>query len=679
MPELTGAMRLMAVVVDGDAYGSAERTMKLTAPLLVEASWPRFAAPGDSFRVPVKLFNTTAFPLRAELTLEMEGPVIVEGWRSRGGVLVEPGAPVLLKLDAKALGLGPVRARVLARAVTPEGEEVVARSMASLCVRPAGPIHSETRFLRARAGEVLEIASPEGFLPRTARTTLTIGGGPLVEVGPAVRALIGYPHGCIEQTTSRLYAMVYAPQLLSKDAVKNSDKDNAAGGAIGSPDRRRRLGDGMVEEMVEAGIDRLWSMQTPSGGLGYWPGASKPHPWGTAYASFFLLQAKQAGFRVPERFVKSLVEYLEASLSSNAALDVNTRALYLNVLAGFGRPQHGWMARLAETPHALDVAGRANLAAAWSHSGRADRVRDALPEGTLDLAAQASTGGRITSRLRQEAVLLLTLLDIDPAHAWVPVLAERVNGARTRRGYWGSTLENATALAALARYQATVPADAEFTGTVTLPGGGERTLSSSEPLTLEFTETGAPVCIRSTGRGVLHVSVATEGLSAARKIREYDRRIRVRRRWTDAGGRDVDPLALRVGDLVNVETTLSAPGLRWGETIHNVAIVDALAGGLEVENPRLATSTARARRGSSPCDHVEFLDDRVVVFTSISRKPRTFRYSLRAVAEGDYALPPVQASCMYDAGYASLNGAARVRVGPVANRPGLLELVEEAR
>ncbi|MHC4249451.1 MAG: alpha-2-macroglobulin family protein, partial [Planctomycetota bacterium] len=59
------------------------------------------------------------------------------------------------------------------------------------------------------------------------------------------------------------------------------------------------------------------------------------------------------------------------------------------------------------------------------------------------------------------------------------------------------------------------------------------------------------------------------------------------------------------------------------------------------------------------------LDDRVVVFTSISRQPRTFRYSLRAVAEGEYALPPVQASCMYDVSYASVNGSARVRVGPV--------------
>jgi hypothetical protein len=655
MPDLSGAMRIMAVVVDGDAYGSAERRTKLTAPLLVEASWPRFAAPGDAFRVPVKLFNNTNEPLRAELALETRGPIIVEGWRRRGGWVVEPGTPLLIKLDAKALGLGPVSARVHARAVTAGGEDVAASSAAELCVRPSGPLHSVTRFLRARAGEAMEVAPSEGFLPGAARTTLTIGAEPLVEVRPAVRALMGYPHGCIEQTTSRLYAMVYAPQLLAKD--------DTSGSSFRTSSRSRN-----VKLMVESGIGRLWSMQTPSGGLGYWPGATKPHTWGTGYASFFLLQAKTAGFRVPEGFVKSLVDYIETTLSSNAKLDANTRALYLHVLAGFGRPQHGWMARLAETPEALDIAGRANLAAAWSHSGRPDRARDALAENTLDLKTETSTGGRITSRVRQEAVLLLVLLDIEPDHAWVPILVDRLKRARSDRGYWGSTLENATALAALSRYQGSGSADADYTGTVALPDG-ERTFTSAAPVTVDFDQIGEPIKVTSTGRGTLHISVVTEGIASARKTREYDRRIRVRRRWTDADGRDVDPLALHVGDLVNVETTLSAPEFRRGRTIHNVAVVDALAGGLEVENPRLATSTGSARRGSSPCDHVEFLDDRVVVFTSISRSPRTFRYSLRVVAEGEYALPPVQASCMYDAGYASVNGAARVRVGPVAERP----------
>ncbi len=121
-----------------------------------------------------------------------------------------------------------------------------------------------------------------------------------------------------------------------------------------------------------------------------------------------------------------------------------------------------------------------------------------------------------------------------------------------------------------------------------------------------------------------------------------------------------------------------------------MAVVDALSGGMEVENPRLATSArpgaarhsvghrrgrTQAARGGSP-DHVEFLDDRVVVFTSVGREPRTFKYALRVIAEGEFALPPIQASCMYDADYASVHGAGRVQVSRYA--PGQSRETETA-
>jgi hypothetical protein len=98
-------------------------------------------------------------------------------------------------------------------------------------------------------------------------------------------------------------------------------------------------------------------------------------------------------------------------------------------------------------------------------------------------------------------------------------------------------------------------------------------------------------------------------------------------------------------------------------TIGNVAIVDALPGGFEVENPRLATSAAAAIPGTArEAGRVEFLDDRVVIFADVGSRPLSFSYALRVVASGRFALPPVQASCMYDPALASIHGAARVEV-----------------
>jgi uncharacterized protein YfaS (alpha-2-macroglobulin family) len=188
------------------------------------------------------------------------------------------------------------------------------------------------------------------------------------------------------------------------------------------------------------------------------------------------------------------------------------------------------------------------------------------------------------------------------------------------------------------------------------------------------------VDVASCGAGPIYIVITTEGLLRKGYSREYDRQLEVRRRWYARDGRRLDPGGrrlvpdgrrsggkLRVGDLILVELTLRTPG-RDSRPVQNIAVVDALPGGMEVEHPRLVTSARvpgpadRAGRGESRADRVEFLDDRVVLFATADGRKRTFRYALRVTTPGVFALPPVQASCMYDVRFASVHGAGRVRI-----------------
>jgi uncharacterized protein YfaS (alpha-2-macroglobulin family) len=642
IPDYTGRVRFMAVVVDRDYYGCAQASTTVSSPFLVETTVPRAAAPGDRFTVPVKVFNNTGSPTDVWISLESRGQVTLD---TAGEVRmrVDPDAPAVLWCALSAKGLGEATFAVTARGMTPAGgmEEVCISPR--LMVRPPSPPHVSVRAFNHTIGTDLRIDPPTGFLEGTATTTMSIGASPLVDVAPAVKALIAYPYGCVEQTSSRLYALVYAPHLL--------DKADAREGRRGGGRSRR------VTDMVNAGIDRLMSMQTPSGGIGYWPNATQPHMWGTAYASFLLLQARNAGYEIDKGFAKSLVEFMRTKLgpTGQSRLDANTRALYCHVLAGFGRPHHGWMARLTETADQLDMAGRANLAGAWHHAGRSDHVTDALPQDTIDLSTTLTTGGRITSQVRQEALLLLVLLEIDPAHAWIPTLVDRVRDAR-ENSCWGSTVENATALAALARYQATQDTDAHFAGTVSTPGGQATPVADDEPRTLSYAETGETVTLTAEGTGICRVTCVTEGIGDHGNTPQYDQGLKVRRRYTDRRGDEVDPTALRVGDLLFAEVEIELHGPRRPYAIHNVAIVDLLPGGFEIENPRLATSAHSPMKQRLGADHIELLDDRVVLFTSVTRRTRRFRYGLRVTTAGTFIVPPVQASCMYDAKLASIHG-----------------------
>jgi uncharacterized protein YfaS (alpha-2-macroglobulin family) len=502
---------------------------------------------------------------------------------------------------------------------------------------------------RIDAGSSLPLSPPDVFLPEHVETTLLIAAQPQLQLQPALRSLLDYPYGCLEQTASRLYALL----ALGPGGLGSSASSSIALG-----------------EMIDAGLSRLWSMQTPDGGIAYWPGSQRSDLWATAYAALLAVAARNAGYAVEPPFLSGVGEYLQNALrrGHDPALDDDLRALLCRVLAALDRGQPGWTSVLMERRDQLDVAGRAHLARTWLELGRRDRAWEALDLDELAdsiaagiLTAPTTTSGRLTSAVRQDALLLETLLELEPTHRLVGPLVSRLESAR-QRGRWGSTLETASALLALARYQAWGLDEGDYRGQVVIDGK-PTAFDHHEPLRVEWPGAGGPARIDTEGRGALYVVMSTEGLLRTEEIRTYDRQLRVRRRWLDRSGAPIDGSALRVGDLVQVEVTIEAPAMSRQASVGNVAIVDALPGGLEIEHPRLLGSAGRRHTDTGGADRVAFLDDRVVIFGPAGRKTRTYRYAMRAVTSGSFTVPAIQASCMYDAGFASVHGEGHLEIG----------------
>lgn len=682
VPKFTGELRLMAVAVDHDRYGSMKKPLTVASPLLVESSWPRFAAPGDQFKVPVKLFNTTDKPLELSLKVASKGPLelslvapnapraattqpassiasmpatassqpgVGASEVEQKGLALAAGASRVVWVYATATDLGAVDVAVSAASAATQGPALQAGDEAKFAVRPVVPLTTQTKLVRFEAGGTQKIAPLGNYL--RGQTTISLSGRPDVQLRPAIEQLIDYPYGCVEQTTSRLQAILYAPDLLSVD---------------GTPTQRTT----MVQEMIAAGIARLWSMQTPDGGLGYWPGDSRSNLWGTAYAASFLARAKKAGVAVDKRFTDALADYLEMSLkkTDTAEADDNMRALLCNVLATFGRPSEGWMNRLSDNLNKLDMAGRANLAAAWLEMGKKDRAAAMLAPDTLKLNVGFSAGGRITSQVSQQAVLLDTLLDLDVSHPWIGLLVARLEEARKHQGRWASTHDNAMCLSALSHYQ-TLSKDkpSDFKGTLTLAGQAPLEFDHTKPFVTKTDQANAPLEIHTVGTGTVYAVVMSEGLELGKKFETYDRYLQVRRTWKDSEGQLIDPAHLQVGQLVQVEVTLELLDDADVNSLENIAIVDALPAGLEVENPKLQTSGTNGQ--SVLPSRVQFMDDRVVMFASAHLNKTTFVYFLRATTAGRFEQPPIQASCMYDPEIASVNGGGPITVSEAGMIP----------
>ena len=637
--DFTGEVRFMAVAVAGNSYGSAESSMTVSSPLLVETSLPRFVAPGDKFLSPVTLFNSTDEDIAAKTEFILSGPAQLLGDSIRTVALAAGSSSTIwFEMEAKrSMGLALV-------SVKASGNGLLADASGTFPVRPAATLDAAYETFAINAGESRTIKLPERFLADGAKRTVTLSASPVTDLRPALDDLLGFPYGCVEQTTSKVMPLAYAAKLLGGGKAE------------------------FAKEAVLAGIKRLSTMQTRSGGLAYWPGGREPNLWGTCYASSFLIEAKAAGHSIDKDLLDGVVGSLRESLRSGEN-DLAEQAFICQVLATFGQPETSRQRYLLDQVGGLDFAGRARLAGAWLASGRPDLARKSLPDDSLSQTVSRTFNGRLTSQTAAEAILLSVLLDLDDQHPWISELKHRILRGR-RNGHWRSTLDNGLAIAALCKLQASAESNVgSFSGELTGPNGKGVCFSSEDTTETSFVGSGE-IRLSPVGEGKLYVSVLTEGLVAPESVKPFNDGLKVLRRWTTVDGKVLrdwqeeggTPIEVKVGDLIWVEVKLQTLDVE----ADNVAVVDALPGGFAVENPRLATSAMRSPSEptlfTSQPDSSQFLDDRVILFASAKHRPQVFRYAIRAVAGGAFLLPPIQASCMYDESLRSLGGMGSVKV-----------------
>ncbi|MBI9018172.1 MAG: hypothetical protein JEZ07_13025 [Phycisphaerae bacterium] len=631
MPDMVGRMRLMAVAVDHDRYGLGQKALELKRDVMMQVQLPRFACLGDEFKVPVKIFNNTD----ANVGLLLSGMI----W---GGI----GAPELSKsinvpangtvthwIDVRVNNLEKGKVELM---LSYSKGGVIMQVVKDLPVRSASSLHCEVELKTIKAGDALIIEPAANFVDGTVRTEVSVSAASAVHLKAAAESLLDYPYGCAEQTASRLYGLLHAGVILQ--------------------DGRQDV----IDEMVRAGIARLWSMQTLSGGIAYWPGGVYPNGWASIYAGSVLLEAEAMGYELDDEFKKNLFGALGKMLDKEVCdiyLNLNETAFVCRVLAQNDMVRHGWMNRLVERKDELDVEGRAQLAWAFYAIGRKDRALAIIDRDYTDINVKVCSSERFTSNIRQLAVWLRVMLEIAPDDGLVAVLADKLN-KMSQQGRWYNTLENATALGALSLYQQKINnKTAEFIGLVRGDNGlGQLCFSDQKGFTWQNKYDGA-VYVELAGKGTGFVCVKRQGLAKAGLVEPYSHGIEIARRWLKSDGSAVETGKLKVGDLVQVEVEIRCAG----GFANNIAIVDLLAAGMEVENPRLATSAVSSNQ-SDDADHVEFGDDRVILFCGARDKRQVFCYALRVTTVGEFVLPSLQASSMYDAEVGALGAESKIVV-----------------
>ncbi|MFB6350270.1 MAG: alpha-2-macroglobulin, partial [Bradymonadaceae bacterium] len=306
VPHYRGELRVMGVAMGPKQIAASDETMKVRDPLGLQVTSPRFLSAEDEVAFPVFVTNQTGgsqvvtieassqmIPMQGVRILTDRGKLIRFSGEKKRRVQLADGESktVVFRAKAKARS-GAAKLRIEARS-----NEHRSHTTAKIPIQPAQPSERKVEMVDLESGTTDLEPHLSGWVPTSERTTFRVTDIPYAKALDEVRYLIDYPHGCVEQTTSST-----RPLLYMSDLIKSID-----------PDLSQQYDN--IDEMVEAGIDRVLSMQRSGGGFGYWPSYyHDPDVWDTAYVTDMLIDAREEGFDVPKRRLDRALEWLRQSL-----------------------------------------------------------------------------------------------------------------------------------------------------------------------------------------------------------------------------------------------------------------------------------------------------------------------------------------------------------------------------
>jgi uncharacterized protein YfaS (alpha-2-macroglobulin family) len=433
-------------------------------------------------------------------------------------------------------------------------------------------------------------------------------------------------------------------------------------------------------------------MQGSAGGFRLWRGDEGEYEnWLTPYVTSFLLDAREAGFNVPEDMTKRaeawMVQRLNdapnqfPALPATPAVDAAGKIDWRGLSATYEALRHSHQ-RFAEQAHIGYLLAREQKASLASlrllHDTYRDRARSPLPLVHLGIALAIMGDAKRSAQAIDEAMKKPYGLRSDwewdwlgdygsgvrdQAMAYALLVRHKINHPRREelltnlsdrlarpRGYFSTQERIALFLAARA-----AGGDASEPWKAVLKAGDETTpltAKTNEVRNLDPALAAKGVTVENTGTQPMWIEFEASGFPVKAPVASTER-IALERLWFNQDGTPWKAGPLKVGDMILVRVKASAK-----ETIDDAMVVDHIPAGLEVENLNLSKGPGAKEftvdgvnleeAMSNPrIKHKEYRDDRFVAAVRMDGSPLYLFYMLRVVTPGKFQVPATFAEDMY--------------------------------
>ncbi|MBE2205801.1 MAG: hypothetical protein IAE94_15825, partial [Chthoniobacterales bacterium] len=613
-------------------FGADSGTFEVSKKLLIEPALPRFLREGDEIELRAvtrqKFSPHETLIVRCTSDLTRNNPAPLE-------VSADKDAPVVVRFPAK-VGKDVSQATVRFDVVSTGGDKTSDSVEITLPVLPRTIVVNESKT-GAWSGDKFSAAD---FLPsswRTSRGTFdtTLSTSPWLTKLTGLPLVLDYPHGCLEQQSSRILAFSSLAELLKWIPTNKRRDDNY----------RRAIHDSL--EVLEASL-------LPDGLLPYWPMGTTGSPFVTIQAALATALAEAEGLEVPSRLAEELPAALHGMIERTIKVPPTLRAFALFVLSQIAQDPN--LAPAAEElfleRDKLTYEGRAFLALAFGElDPKSAKARQLVSELPADFGEAPFDPQTFSSPTRTEALCLLARFSIDPKanattiRSRLEKLMESSSSLSTQENLWllfsFKALLKAQPAVALAKTLRPTPE--VVAPNKSAAGWTNRPLAQAVDFQVAGLGAGAKGMFLLQAKRQL----GEEERTPVQKGMRIDRFVENR---TDASRKGTPEAPFRIGDEILITYRFHSE-----KPQSFVALEDALPAAIEVLNPNLELFGKAFAVGTESgvnvpaLSHSEMHDSQTdLFFNELAAGLHSYSVLARVTSAGTFEWPAAQISPMYD-------------------------------
>lgn len=620
LPNYVGSVRVMVVAAQNGCYGNADKTVKVTSPLMLLSSLPRTLANGDTVDIPVNVFAMENGIKNVALNIDVTGPAKVVGTKTRNVAFSTTGeqlATFRIVCDKAVEG----KAGII---LTASANGHIARDTTHIDVANPMPTVYKTVGKSLEPGGSVNFSWTPGV---TDNVTLQLSSMPMLNFDGVATFMERYPHLCSEQLSSKALFMLFGRQFLEADKKTQCDKQ--------------------LPGLIKA----VQSRQLTSGGFTYWPGQSSENDWVTSMAGLVMAEALRQGFRTDRAAIDRWQSYQETQ-ARNYKYSFDTdlvQAFRLYTLVVAGSAQTAAMNRLRESKRLSREAAYC-LAAAYAQTGRKDVAVKLIERANRTESTEG--GNMLASAICNQALTLEAYALCGMTSEALPV-ARKIAQSCTAASYVTQDIALATvALNRLGKLMGTGVNSAN----VGQPGKAPVSVTGfTGPKAVSLDpKTGKATVNNLNVKGSLELSLLTACRPAPDKaVAAQANGLNITVKYTDLKGKAIDVATLKQDTQFYATITVT----NLSDDVENMALTYAIPSGWEIWNGRLFG------RDEERCDYSDIRDNSANFYFGLRKGvSQTFRLRLRAVYPGKYMLPPTVCEDMYNPGCRAMTANRRVSV-----------------